>query len=202
MAKNNRNIIDSEVYQKIMLVIDEYQLKKEQLIQLLALNEKSIELNENWKIHEHLHSQGIDVTFPWHPGGATAKLKSSDDNFILTVSYDNAGRLKYKVACNTVNNSEYLTCCYDLGANYELNDLLSYLQMILTNPVAGKSWGSTEHQMCFELIGEQDDVYSFELSFSNTYIDVSPAIELSVDVSKENLIIFIDQIKALLKVQP
>ena len=55
MAKNNRNIIDSEVYQKIMLVIDEYQLKKEQLIQLLGSNEKNIELNKDWKIHDHLH---------------------------------------------------------------------------------------------------------------------------------------------------
>jgi len=37
------------------------------------------------------------------------------------------------------------------------------------------------------------------MSFSNAYLDVSPVIELSVDVSKENLKVFIDQLKALCK---
>ncbi len=146
MAKKNRNIIDNEDYLKIMLAIDEYKLKKEQLIQLLGSNEKSIELNEDWKIRDHLHNQDIDLTLPWHPSGATAKLKSRDGNFILTVSYDDAGRLKYKVTCNTVQSNEYLNCCYELGANYELNDLLSYLNVSVTNSVAGNSWASTEHE--------------------------------------------------------
>jgi len=53
--------------------------------------------------------------------------------------------------------------------------------------------------MCFELKSVEGDTYSFELSFSNAYLDVSPAIELSVDVSKENLKIFIDRLKALCK---
>jgi len=199
MAKKNRNIIDNEDYLKIMLAIDEYKLKKEQLIQLLGSNEKSIELNEDWKIRDHLHNQDIDLTLPWHPSGATAKLKSRDGNFILTVSYDDAGRLKYKVTCNTVHSNEYLNCCYELGANYELNDLLSYLNVSVTNPVAGNSWASTEHQLCFELKSVEGDTYRFEMSFSNAYLDVSPVIELSVDVSKENLKVFIDQLKALCK---
>lgn len=197
MAKKNWNITDNADYLEIMLAIDEYQLKKEQLIQLLGSNEKNIELNKDWEIHDHLHSQGIDLTLPWHPDLATAKLKSRDDNFILTVSYDDAGCLKYKVTCNTVHSNEYLSCCYELGANYELNDLLNHLQMSVTNPVVGNSWGSTEHQMCFELKGVEGDTYSFELSFSNVYLDVSPAIELSVDVLKEDLKNFVDQLKAL-----